>query len=84
MTCSNILNIIGLSLDIIGVLMLFKYGLPPDISKDGSVLISMDFGTKEEKEKRISEGKKYTKLSYTALVFLVGGFISQLIANIIL
>ena len=34
--CPQQLNIIGLTFDIIGVIILFKYGLPAEVDKDGA------------------------------------------------
>lgn len=81
MTLSNIFNIVGLILDIIGVLMLFKYGIPPEVSKDGSFAITINIPGETEIAK--AKGKKYTRLSNLALTLLFLGFFIQLVANLI-
>lgn len=77
MTASNVLNIIGLILDIFGVLMLFKYGLPPEVSKDGAVYIICN----EHDEEEIKKAKKYVRFSTIALSMLFIGFVFQILAN---
>lgn len=71
--CTNI----GLSLDIIGVIMLFFFGLPSTISKLNPTLQIRKF-TKKEKRKIIIS----FFMSHIAIVFIVVGFIFQLIDNI--
>ena len=78
MTVSNILNIIGLILDILGVLMLFKYGLPPEVSKDGAVYLICI----EHDEEEIKKARKYVRFSTIALTLLIVGFVIQILANI--
>lgn len=77
MTTSNILNIIGLCFDIIGVIMLFKFGLPPEINKNGTFGLDIGYDPEEKRKADI-----YTGLSYVALIFLILGFILQILANI--
>jgi len=77
MTLSNILNAIGLLFDIIGVLMLFKFGLPPDISRDGHIFITINKIDEEGKAK----ARRYERYSYVALAFLVIGFLLQLLSD---
>jgi len=79
MTIPQELNIIGLSLDLIGVLMLFKFGLPADLNRGGRghlMLLRVD-----ETEKK--KAKKYDILSYIALSFIIIGFVFQLSANLV-
>jgi hypothetical protein len=71
------LNIIGLLFDISGVILLFIYGLPTDVIKDG--IEPMHFGTKNKKE--AEKYIKYKKRSRFALVLILAGFILQILAN---
>jgi len=77
MITANILNIIGLSFDIVGVLMLFKFGIPPMIERGGAIFLVAEENNEEEKKK----AKIYDYCSYTALFFLVLGFGFQILAN---
>ncbi|MDB5226583.1 MAG: rane protein of unknown function [Bacteroidota bacterium] len=79
MGATQILNIIGLSFDIVGVLMLFKFGLPEQISRDGSIGIILEQSDPEETKK----AKLYDRLSYVALTLIVLGFLFQLGGNIV-
>ncbi len=78
MTISIIISSTGLICDIIGVIILFFFGLPPDISKTGS--IGLCVGT-DEKEK--GKAKKYNQVSGFALILIVVGFVLQLWSNFI-
>ncbi|TDP61559.1 hypothetical protein [Flavobacterium dankookense] len=69
-----IYNIIGLSLDLIGVILLFKYGILPDNLWEH---ILMDNGMSEEDE------KKHKIWSKVAMSFLVLGFLFQLTGSFI-
>ncbi|MGD8456049.1 MAG: hypothetical protein PVF83_06675 [Anaerolineales bacterium] len=78
MTCSQIVNSIGLILDIIGGVMLFLYGLAPRIDPEGrSYLFLNGYDNEEEKKKY----KHYKLLSNIGIWLVIGGFIFQLIAN---
>jgi hypothetical protein len=73
MTTQQIINVIGLTFDIIGVLMLFKYGLPSDLNKNGHISMVLEQVDNDE----IHKYKKYERLSYVALVSIIIGFILQ-------
>ena len=74
-------SVIGLIFDIIGVLILFEYGLPSKLKEHGGGLL---LGENIEKEKqRISENKKITKLAYSGLTLLIFGFLFQLIGTLL-
>jgi hypothetical protein len=69
---------IGLVLDIFGVVLLFLYGLPPQISRTGTTYVTTEEIDEEEKK----QAKKYVFRSWVALGLLVTGFLLQLIGNI--
>lgn len=69
-----IYSIIGLTLDLIGVILLFRFGILPDNLWEH---ILMDSGMSEEDE------KKHKIWSKIAMSFLIIGFIFQLISSII-
>lgn len=69
-----IFSIIGLSLDLIGVVLLFKYGILPDNLWEH---ILMDSGMSEKDE------KKHKIWSKIAMLFLILGFTFQLISSIL-
>lgn len=76
---SQELNIIGLTSDIIGVLLLFKYGLPADLNKDGANVIEFQ-GTNIEEQKK---WKRYNIWSKIGLCFIIVGFTFQIFSNLI-
>jgi hypothetical protein len=71
------INTIGLVFDLIGVLLLFKYGLPSDISKEGVTTLSIGTVNNEE----VNKWKKYSLWSKIGLVLISIGFILQIISN---
>lgn len=71
------INSIGLILDIIGVVILFKYGLPSEVSKDGQVFIAASPHNEEERRKY----RKFQLWSKFGLGLLVVGFGLQIISN---
>ena len=71
------LQSLGLLLDIVGVVLLFKYGLP-EFSPSGGV-DSLAIGPSAPEE--ICKEKKYRKMGKMGLVLIVSGFVLQLIPN---
>ena len=76
-SCPDVINSVGLFLDIVGVFLLFRYGLPENVSQTGESFFSLADTNEEE----VKKWKRYKKLSYSALVFLVVGFVLQLVSN---
>ena len=73
------INSLGLSLDIAGVVLLFFFGLPPDIHEGGGMVISWPAG-----ENQASNAKRYRRaraLSRLGLALLVAGFGLQIASN---
>ena len=68
---------IGLLLDIIGVFLLFVYGLPSKISRSQSVLLIREITPKEKKQ-----AVRIYIMAHFAIVILIAGFILQLLGNI--
>lgn len=77
MELANFLNISGLVLDIVGVVLLFKFGLPPNgVSRRGPSLL-----LEQDDPERSNKVKLYDRISYAALAILIVGFTLQIIAN---
>lgn len=72
---SSWVNSIGLLLDISGILILFKYGLPSDVFPNG--MIPKEMSGYDEKPKFL----RYRKFARTGLALIILGFILQLISN---
>jgi len=74
---SKTINTFGLFLDIVGVLMLVKYGLPPDFDPSGVTNLI----THEIDELEVEKGKVYKRRSRYAIGLMVLGFALQGISN---
>ena len=61
MNCADIVSSMGLILDIAGVALLFKYGLPADVRETGGTTILWGGGESDEEAKR--EHRHYTRVS---------------------
>ncbi len=77
----QVLTALGLSLDIIGVLLLFFYGLPPKINRDGANFLLVRTGSEEE-EQEVRKAARNKVLSTIALWLIIGGFVLQLIGTV--
>ena len=77
--CENLprlINACGLIFDIIGVLLLWKFGLPESISREGH--IHMVWGPDENEKAKAAKYDKYAKV---ALLLIIGGFTLQFISD---
>ena len=80
--CYQIINAIGLSLDIIGAILLFFYGPPqPELKEVKDTLDLVDQSEAEKKNIAIKQRRqRHIKFSSIAMVLIIIGFIFQLIA----
>lgn len=74
---STCINDIGLILDIIGALLLFKFGLPASIDREGHIHLI----TEQVDHEEITRGKIYERWGKIGLALLIIGFILQLASN---
>ena len=72
----ELVNTVGLSLDIVGVILLFLFGLPPKVSRGGGVPMEWS-GTPEDSRK----AKRYEMISWGALAVIVLGFVLQIVST---
>ncbi|MYL11235.1 MAG: hypothetical protein F4010_03615 [Cenarchaeum sp. SB0669_bin_11] len=75
------LSSIGLGLDIAGVLLLFKYGLPNDIQKSTGEVLLWGTGGKVADKAAEKRWYRYRDSSRLALGMLVFGFALQIWSN---
>ena len=80
MELSNIINSFGLILDIVGVIILFRFGLPPKVFRDG-VIPKVASLSIQEKSKEYSKFKRHKYWSYFGLSLLIIGFALQIASN---
>ena len=77
--CSTSINSLGLILDIIGALLLIKFGIPPKIDREGHqhwILEQVD-------QSEIEKARLYDRWSNIAILLIVVGFVLQLVSNYI-
>ena len=79
MSCSNLVNSVGLALDIVGVVFIWRYGLPEPLSRTGATYLIAEQADETEKAK----AAKYDLLSKIGLGLIIGGFVLQLASNFI-
>ena len=76
------INSVGLVLDIIGVILLFIFGLPSRFVSDGPPINTLSFGWDPDSVKQWEKQWKWYKFwSWFALVLLVLGFALQIVSN---
>lgn len=68
---------LGLFLDVVGAVLIFFFGVPTGLNKDGSV----GWEVEDSKEQRI-KAAKYDCVARVGLVLLILGFILQLLGSI--
>jgi hypothetical protein len=74
-----VLNSIGLVLDIFGVVLLFKFGLPEEIRRTGASFVIIE----ETDEAEVTRAMLYDRLGRLGLGLLILGFTFQLTANLL-
>jgi len=77
MSTSNLVNSIGLVCDIIGAVLIWRYGLPEPISRSGAVHLILEQTDETEKAK----ARLYDRFALCGIVLIVGGFLFQLVSN---
>ena len=77
MSLSNCINSAGLVLDIIGATLLWKFGLPAEISRTGATFLA----TEGVDQSEVAKARRYDRASSLGFLFLVAGFVLQLWSN---
>ena len=76
------INSVGLFLDIIGVILLFIFGLPSRFVSDGPPTNTISFGWDPDSVKQWEkQWNRYKLVSWFAVVLLVLGFALQIVSN---
>jgi hypothetical protein len=79
MSTTKVVNSVGLFFDIAGAILVWRYGLPAKLDRDGTTFFALQAVNQEEKEK----AKLYDQLGKLGLGLLVVGFVLQLVSNFI-
>jgi hypothetical protein len=74
---SKVVNSIGLVMDVVGVFLLFKFGLPEDVRRKGQGYLLLE----ETDQIEIAKAKRYDCWARIALLLVVLGFMTQLVSN---
>ena len=74
------LNVIGLSMDIVGAVLLYFFCLPAELTKEGREIITMK---KKADSPTTIQARWYEGFSKAGILLLIAGFILQLIGNLI-
>ena len=77
MNCARLLTAMGLSLDLSGALLLWKYGLPEVLSRDGSISLICE----QRDEAEVVKARLYDRWATAALCLISTGFGLQLLAT---
>ena len=72
-------NSAGLALDIVGAYLLFRFGLPAEISRSGAIHVI----AWERDAASIARARAYDRWGHTGLGLLMAGFAFQLLSNFI-
>jgi len=76
-TLSDAINSLGLILDILGVLLLWRFGLPPRVNRGGASYLMLE-GIDQDELKREA---RYDFRSRMGLLLVGLGFALQLVSN---
>ena len=74
---STFLTAVGLVLDIIGFIFLWKFGLPPDVRRGGKSFLLLEERDEDESKKATC----YDRISRLSVFLIVMGFVFQLLGN---
>jgi hypothetical protein len=74
---SNVVNSIGLVCDIIGALLVWRYGLPEPIYRRGAIHLICEQSDKAE----IAQAKWHNRLALFGIALVIFGFVIQLVSN---
>jgi hypothetical protein len=76
-TLSDGINTIGLILDIAGVVLVWRFGLPPRVNRGGASYFMLE----ETDQDELKREARYDRLSRAGLGLVVVGFAIQLLSN---
>lgn len=72
------MDILGLASSLAGAIIIFFFGLPPNVRESGMRYLALEQEDKDE----IKKGKRYRMISRIGLILLAVGFLLQLLEKI--
>jgi hypothetical protein len=75
----KVMDIAGLILSFVGAIIIFTFGLPPNVRESGKCYLLLE----QEDKHEIKKGRRYRKISRLGLILLALGFLLQLLERII-
>ena len=76
---AKLLNSSGLLLDICGATLIFRFGLPEQVSRTGTGALLLE----ETDEAEIEKARRYDRLGRLGIGLLISGFVLQLVSNFV-
>ncbi len=77
MIASKAVTATGLTFDLVGALLLWRYGLPEAVSRDGSIRLICE----QRDDAEAAKARRYDCLATVALCLITTGFGLQLLAT---
>ena len=78
MTASQICNLIGLVTSLVGTWLIWRFGLPASIDREGWVTMALE----DKDQSQIEKGRKYDKRSNVGFILVAIGFIFQTLGTL--
>jgi hypothetical protein len=76
---AKLVNSIGLGADIIGAVLLWRFGLPRDVRRSGASYLLLE----QTDEREVAKAKRYDALGTLGICLLAAGFALQLLSNLL-
>ncbi len=77
MIVAKVVTASGLTLDLVGALLLWKYGLPEAVSRDGAIRLVCE----QRDDAEAAKARRYDRFATVALALVTIGFGLQLLAT---
>jgi hypothetical protein len=78
MIASQICNLIGLASSLLGTWLIWRFGLPASVDREGWVTIALE----DKDQSQIEKGRKYDKRSNVGFILVATGFIFQTLGTL--
>jgi hypothetical protein len=72
------LTVLGLAFDVVGVVLIYLYGLPPRVNPQGQIFLISEQADPAEVEK----ARRYHFRAHAGLALILAGFVLQLLGTV--